>query len=140
MPRPSASEPLMPENEVILEHFLNPRNVGILSPADAEAMVTNDACGDTLKLTLRIVDGVITQAKWKTEGCGTSIAASSLLSEMLEGKTLVEAAAIDRHAIATAFGGLSPAKIHASFLAVDAVKAALANYRAKHASRSGQAF
>ncbi len=124
----------MPENEIVLEHFMSPRNVGLLSPADGEALVTNPACGDTMKLTIRVEGGKIAEAKWKTEGCGTSIAASSLVSEWLEGKTLSEAASITRDTVAKAFGGLSPAKMHCSILAADAVKGALADFRVKHGS------
>jgi nitrogen fixation NifU-like protein len=113
---------------VVIDHFQNPRNVGQLADANAEASVSNPVCGDVLQLTLKIVEGQIVEAQFKTLGCEAAIAASSLLTEMVKGKGLVEAQAVTPEMITTALGGLPRVKLHASALAEEGLKQALADY------------
>jgi nitrogen fixation NifU-like protein len=118
----------------VLDHYENPRNVGSLpkdDPAVGTGLVGAPACGDVLKLQIRVEDGVITDAKFKTYGCGSAIASSSLVSEWVKGKTLDQAAEIKNTEIATELA-LPPVKIHCSILAEDAIKAAIEDYRKKH--------
>lgn len=122
-----------------LDHFQNPRNVGAMEDADGVALVSNPQCGDTTKLYIRVRDGVILEARWQTRGCGAAIAASSVASEMMKGKTLEEARKLSRAAIAEALGGLPPAKVHCSILAADALREAIGDYEARHASTPGAA-
>ncbi len=117
----------------LLDHFREPRNVGVLEDPDAAAFVTNPACGDTLMLHLRVQDGKITKVRWQTRGCSASIAASSVLSELVTGLTLTEAKAVGRDDIARSLGGLPPAKQHASMLATDALREALRDHASGHA-------
>ncbi len=119
-------------NSIILEHFNNPRNVGELENPDAVGNVGNPVCGDMTKLTLKIENGHISEAKFKTFGCGVAIASSSVLTLMLIGKSLPEVAKITNQEVATALGGLPPAKIHCSVLAEDVLKAALEDYRTRN--------
>jgi nitrogen fixation NifU-like protein len=114
---------------LVQEHFENPRNVGIIEDADADALVSNPACGDTMHLYLRIADNRIIEAKFKTMGCPAAIAASSITTEMLIGRTVEEALRLTREEVSTALGGLSPQKVHCSVLSEDALKAALGKYR-----------
>jgi nitrogen fixation NifU-like protein len=114
---------------LVQEHFENPRNVGIIEDADADALVSNPACGDTMHLYLRIADNRIVEAKFKTMGCPAAIAASSITTEMLIGRTVEEALQLTREEVSTALGGLSPQKVHCSVLSEDALKAALGKYR-----------
>ena len=116
----------------VLDHFQAPRNVGVIEDADAVATVSNPACGDTTKLHLKIEDGVIVDAKWQTRGCGSSIAASSAVSELVRGLSLEEAQGVDRRRVDRALGGLPAAKGHSAALAVDALRQTLANYEARH--------
>ena len=118
----------------VLEHYENPRNVGKLDrtdPSVGTGLVGAPACGDVLQLQIKVKDNVITDAKFKTYGCGSAIASSSLVSEWVKGKTLDEASQIKNTQIAEELA-LPPVKIHCSILAEDAIKAALADYRAKH--------
>ena len=115
----------------LLDHFRNPRNVGELAPADASVQVENPACGDVMLLTLAVRDGRINDARYRTRGCVASIACGSLLTEMLRGRTLVEANAIQREELVKGVGGLSKESLHASHLALDALKAALKQLSAK---------
>lgn len=110
----------------VLDHFKNPRNAGELPGATAVVEVSNPACGDILQLAVRVENGRIAAARFKTRGCVTSIACSSLLTELLTGRTLAEARAITAEQISSAFGGLPPATLHGSQLARDAVEALLA--------------
>jgi len=114
--------------DIIADHFANPRNVGVIAPADAEAVVSNPACGDTMHLYLRIENQCITEAKFKTMGCPAAIAAGSVTTELLIGRGVTEALALTRAEVNTALGGLSPQKVHTSVLAEDAVRAALRKY------------
>ena len=124
----------MAYSEQVLNHYENPRNVGKLDKNDPQVgtgLVGAPACGDVLQLHLQVEDEVIIDAKFKTYGCGSAIASSSLITTWLKGKSLDEAAAIQNSHIAEELS-LPPVKIHCSILAEDAIKAALADYRAKH--------
>jgi nitrogen fixation NifU-like protein len=125
----------MAYSDKVLDHYENPRNVGSFSKnADdvGTGMVGAPACGDVMKLQIRVgKDGVIEDAKFKTYGCGSAIASSSLVTEWVKGKTLDEAASIRNTQIAEELA-LPPVKIHCSILAEDAIKAAVADYKAKH--------
>jgi nitrogen fixation NifU-like protein len=124
----------MSYSEKVLDHYENPRNVGSLDTASAEVgtgMVGAPACGDVMKLQIKVnKDGVIEDAKFKTYGCGSAIASSSLVTEWVKGKTLSEALEIKNTTIAEELA-LPPVKIHCSILAEDAIKAAVADYRKK---------
>ena len=108
-------------SETVMEHFERPRNNGALDGANAVGYMTNPVCGDTLLLMLRIEAGRIEEARWQSDGCAASIAASSLLSELARGRTVEEARALTREAL----GGLPASKLHASVLAADALARAL---------------
>lgn len=118
---------------IVIDHFQNPRNVGELADANAQASVTNPVCGDVLQLMLHIDAGRIVDVRFKTFGCEAAIAASSLLTEMVKGKTLAEAEAITPEMITAALGGLPRVKLHASALAEEALKDAIEAYRGSHA-------
>jgi nitrogen fixation NifU-like protein len=111
-----------------MDHFERPRNNGPLDDANAVGYMTNPVCGDTLLLMLRIRDNRVAAARWQSDGCAASIAASSLLSELVLGMSLDDAAAVTREAVVEALGGLPASKLHASVLTADALKAALADY------------
>jgi len=118
-------------SDIVQDHFEHPRNVGVIDDADAEAFVSNPACGDTMHLYLRIHDNRIVDAKFKTMGCPAAIAASSITTEMLIGRTVDESLALTRQEVSQALGGLSPQKVHCSVLSEDAIKAAISSYRKK---------
>ena len=127
------SEPDMAYSDKVLDHYENPRNVGILdktSPDVGTGLVGAPACGDVMKLQIEVHEGVITDAKFKTYGCGSAIASSSLVTEWLKGKTLAQAQTIKNSDIATELA-LPPVKIHCSVLAEDAIKSAIADYTNK---------
>ena len=118
----------------VIDHYENPRNVGSFAKGDENigtGMVGAPACGDVMKLQIKVEDGIITDAKFKTYGCGSAIASSSLVTEWVKGKTLDQAATIKNTAIAQELA-LPPVKIHCSILAEDAIKAAIKDYRDKH--------
>jgi len=127
----------MAYSEKVIDHYENPRNVGSLDKNDpqvATGMVGAPACGDVMKLQLKISDaGIIEDAKFKTYGCGSAIASSSLVTEWVKGKSIDEAAEIKNTAIAEELA-LPPVKIHCSILAEDAIKAAIEDYQAKQDS------
>jgi nitrogen fixation NifU-like protein len=129
----------MAYSDKVIEHYENPRNVGSFAPELAgvgTGMVGAPACGDVMKLQIRVNDdGVIEEARFKTYGCGSAIASSSLVTEWVKGKTLDQALAIRNTAIAEELA-LPPVKIHCSILAEDAIKAAVADYRARHGAVS----
>ena len=117
----------------VIDHYENPRNVGSFDKADPSVgtgMVGAPACGDVMKLQIKVEDGIITDAKFKTYGCGSAIASSSLVTEWVKGRTLDEAKTIKNTEIAQELA-LPPVKIHCSILAEDAIKAAIENYEAK---------
>ena len=129
----------MAYSEKLLDHYEKPRNVGSFAKDDAgvaTGMVGAPACGDVMKLQIKVgKDGIIEDAKFKTYGCGSAIASSSLVTEWVKGKTLDQALEIKNTAIAEELA-LPPVKIHCSILAEDAIKAAVADYRAKHGGGS----
>ena len=122
----------MPYSETFKDHLANPRNGGELADRNAVAEETNPVCGDVLQLTLKISDGRITEARFQTFGCEAAIAASSLLTEMIQGKTLTDVQDITPEIITAALGGLPKVKLHASALAEEALKEALAQYGVSH--------
>jgi nitrogen fixation NifU-like protein len=116
-------------NEKVVDHFSNPRNVGELTDADAIGENGSFKCGDTMKIYLKIEGGRIVDVRFQTYGCGAAIASSSMLTEMVKGKTLDEALEITNQDVADELGGLPPLKLHCSNLAADALHNAIANYR-----------
>ena len=123
----------MAYSEQVLDHYMNPRNVGKMPETDdvGTGMVGAPACGDVMKLQIKVSDDVITDAKFKTYGCGSAIASSSLLTEWVKGRTLDDAGSIRNTQIAEELA-LPPVKIHCSVLAEDAIKSAITDYREKH--------
>lgn len=124
----------MAYSQQVVDHYENPRNVGSFDKNDLDVgtgMVGAPACGDVMKLQIRVQDGVITDARFKTYGCGSAIASSSLVTEWVKGKTLAEAAALKNSQIAEELA-LPPVKIHCSILAEDAIKAAVEDYKKRH--------
>jgi len=123
----------MAYSEKVIEHYENPRNVGKMDPNDpsvGSGTVGAPACGDVMRLQIKVEDGIITDAKFKTYGCGSAIASSSLVTEWVKGKSLDEAGTITNSSIAEELA-LPPVKIHCSILAEDAIKAAIQDYRNK---------
>ncbi len=119
-------------NEKVMDHFMNPRNVGELKDADGVGEVGNPTCGDLMKIYIKVKDNVITDIMFQTFGCGAAIATSSMVTEMAKGKTLEEALELTRDDVAEELNGLPPVKMHCSNLAADALKAAIEDYRKKH--------
>ena len=117
--------------DAVMDHYEHPRNVGVVENADGVGIVGNPACGDVMKLTIRVEEGHIVDARFKTFGCGAAIATSSMVTEMVKGKTLDEALQISNKAVAKSLGGLPKVKMHCSVLAEDALKAAIDDYRKK---------
>lgn len=115
-------------SEKVMEHFKNPKNVGEIVDADGIGEVGNAKCGDIMKMYLKIEDGVIEDVKFKTFGCGSAIASSSIATELIKGKTIEEAMALTNKAVADALDGLPPIKMHCSVLAEQAIKSALLDY------------
>ena len=120
-----------PYSDKVMDHFTNPRNMGEMEDSDSVGTVGNAKCGDMLKLFLKIKDGVIVDAKFKTFGCGAAIATSSMATELIKGKTLEEAKNVSNSAVAEALGGLPPAKMHCSVLAKEGIEAAIDDYLKK---------
>ena len=119
-------------NETVMDHFMNPRNMGDIKNADATGEVGAAACGDIMKITLKIDDDTqtVTDARFKTFGCGSAIAASSMATELIKGRTVEELEKnFNNDDIVTALGGLPPVKIHCSILATEALNAALEDYK-----------
>ncbi|WP_245257904.1 Fe-S cluster assembly scaffold protein NifU [Anaeromusa acidaminophila] len=117
--------------EKVMDHFSNPRNVGEIPDANGIGEVGNAKCGDIMRIYLKVKDNVIEDVKFKTFGCGAAIATSSMVTEMVIGKTLEEALEISNQAVAEALGGLPPAKMHCSNLAADALHEAIKDYMSK---------
>jgi len=120
-----------PYSDKVMDHFMNPRNMGEIEDADGVGEVGNPSCGDVMKLYLKIQDDKIVDVKFKTFGCGAAIASSSMTTELIKGKTIDEALKLSNQAVAEALGRLPPAKEHCSVLAEDALKAAIEDYRKK---------
>jgi nitrogen fixation NifU-like protein len=118
-------------SEKVMDHFTNPRNVGELENPDGIGEVGNAKCGDIMRIYLDIEGDIIKDIKFKTFGCGAAVATSSMITEMVKGKTIEEALAISNVAVAEALGGLPPVKMHCSNLAADALHKAIENYREK---------
>jgi len=118
-------------SEKVMDHFQNPRNVGKIENPDGIGKQGNPVCGDVMELAIKVKDGVIEDAKFKTFGCCAAIATSSMITEMVIGKTVEEAERISKQAVAEALDGLPPAKMHCSNLAADALKDAIKNFREK---------
>ena len=120
----------MPEySAIVIDHFRYPRNLGDLDGADAVAEVENPACGDRTRLAIRVAGGRIVESRFRTEGCPAAIAASSITTELIQGKTLEEAARLRDEDVAAALGGLPRNKLHCSVLAEDVIQAVLEEYR-----------
>ena len=118
-------------SEKVMEHFRNPRNVGDMEDPDGTGHVGNPVCGDIMELYIKVEDNVITDAKFKTFGCGAAIATSSMVTELVKGKTIEEALEISNKAVAEALGGLPPVKMHCSVLAEEALRSAIEDYQSK---------
>lgn len=122
----------MEYSEKVMDHFMNPRNVGMIEDASGVGTVGNAKCGDIMKVYLKIEDGIIKDAKFKTFGCGAAIATSSMATELIKGKTIPEALKITNKAVMEALDGLPPVKVHCSCLAEEALHAALWDYAEKN--------
>ncbi len=119
----------MEYSEKVMEHFRNPRNVGEIENPDGVGKVGNPVCGDIMELYIKVKNGIITDAKFKTFGCGAAIATSSMVTELVKNKSVEDALKISNRAVAEALGGLPPIKMHCSVLAEEALKKALDDYR-----------
>lgn len=115
-------------SEKVMDHFSNPRNVGEVEHPNAVGQVGNPKCGDIMKITMRIEDGVIQEVMFKTFGCGAAVATSSMATELVKGRTVEEALALTNSAVAEALDGLPPQKLHCSVLAEEAIKSAISDY------------
>lgn len=118
-------------SQKVMDHFMNPRNVGEVEDPDGVGEVGNPVCGDVMKITIKVVDGRVADVKFKTLGCGAAIATSSIITEMAKGLPLDEAVKISRKAVAEALDGLPPNKMHCSNLAADGLHKAIEDYRAR---------
>ncbi len=121
-------------SEKVMDHFMNPRNVGEIADADGVGMEGNPTCGDAMQLFIKVQNDRIVDAKFRTFGCGAAIAVSSMITEMVKGKTLDEALAISKEAVEAELGGLPPQKMHCSNLGADALRKAIEDYRSKGVS------
>lgn len=119
-------------NETVMDYFLNPRNIGDLADADGVGEVGAASCGDIMKISLRVRDGRIVEARFKAFGCGSAIASSSVATELIRGRAVEDAKGFSNQEILDALGGLPPVKVHCSVLAEEAVRAALDDYLKKH--------
>ena len=120
----------------VMDHFYNPRNVGEMDNPDGTGHVGNPVCGDIMEIYIKVKDNIITDVKFKTFGCGAAIATSSMVSEMVKGKTLEEALQISNQAVAEALGGLPAVKMHCSVLAEEALSSAIDDYLAKNPEKN----
>ncbi len=118
-------------SQKVMDHFSNPRNVGEILDADGVGMEGNPTCGDAMQIFIKVENDVIVDAKFKTFGCGAAIAVSSMVTEMVKGKTVDEAYQISKEAVANALDGLPPQKLHCSNLGADALKKAIEDYRSR---------
>lgn len=120
-----------PYSDTVMDHFTNPRNMGEIEGADGVAEVGNPSCGDVTKIFLKIENGRIVDARFKTFGCAAAIASSSMTTELIKGKTIDEAMKLTNEAVARELGGLPEAKLHCSVMAEDALRAAIEDYKKK---------
>ena len=116
---------------LVMEHFENPRNAGEMDAPDGDATTSNPVCGDRMRVMIRVDNGRVADVRWQTRGCPPAIATSSYASELVKGWTLEEVEALTRESLAEGVGGLPKDKVHCSVLAADALRAAVADYRAK---------
>lgn len=116
----------------VKDHFMNPRNVGSMENPDGEGEIGNPQCGDIMHIDIKVENGIIVDVKFRTFGCAAAIASSSMVTELVKGKTLQEAEQITNQMVAEELGGLPPAKMHCSNLAADALHKAIQDYRRKH--------
>ena len=119
-------------SDIVMDHFMHPRNVGEIPDADGVGQVGNAKCGDIMKMYLKIKDGVIEDVKFETFGCGSAIASSSMATEMIKGKTIDEALAVTNRQVVEALGGLPAHKLHCSVLAEESIKSAIKDYYDRH--------
>ena len=122
----------MEYTEQVMDHFMNPRNMGEMEDASGVGTVGNAKCGDIMQMFLKIENDVIVDVKFKTFGCGAAIATSSMATELVKGKTVAEALELTNQAVAEALDGLPPVKMHCSMLAEQAIHAAVEDYQKKH--------
>jgi len=115
----------------VMDHFTNPRNVGVIENADGYGKVGNPVCGDLMEIYIKVKDDIIADIKFKTFGCGSAIATSSMVTELAKGKHVDEAFKITRNNVADELDGLPPQKMHCSNLAADALQAAIKDYKSK---------
>lgn len=125
-----------PYNEKVIEHYSNPRNVGEIPDASGVGEVGNPVCGDIMKMYLKIENGIITDVKFKTFGCGAAIATSSVSTELIKGKTVEDALKLTNKEVVNELGGLPPVKLHCSVLAEEAIKSAIVDYYRKEGKLS----
>ncbi|MBR6095511.1 MAG: Fe-S cluster assembly scaffold protein NifU [Oscillospiraceae bacterium] len=123
-------------SEKVMDHFRKPRNVGVIPDADGVGQVGNAKCGDIMKMYLKIDDGIISDVKFETFGCGSAIASSSMATELIKGKSVSEALSLTNKAVAEALDGLPDYKLHCSVLAEQAVRAALEDYETRRREQS----
>ncbi len=129
------AETPLPYSEKVMDHFRNPRNVGVMENPSGVGKVGNPVCGDVMELFIKVENDIITDAKFRTFGCGAAIATSSMVTELVKGKSLEEALKISNKAVAEALGGLPSIKMHCSVLAEEALKSAIDDYRSKQAAK-----
>ena len=122
----------MEYTQQVMDHFMNPRNVGEMEDASGVGTVGNAKCGDIMRIYIKVENDVIVDVKFKTFGCGAAIATSSMATEMVKGKTVEEALQLTNKAVAEALDGLPPVKMHCSMLAEEAIHAAIEDYQKKH--------
>ena len=119
-------------SEKVMQHFMNPHNVGEIPDADGVGNVGNPVCGDIMRLYIKVEDGLIVDARFKTFGCGAAIATSSMVTDLVKGKSVDEALRISNKAVAEALGGLPKIKMHCSVLAEEALRSAIEDYHKRH--------
>ena len=124
-------DPFSLYSKKVMEHFKNPRNIGEIKNPDGIGHVGNPICGDIMELYIKVKDNIIVDAKFKTFGCGAAIATSSMVTELVKGKTVDEALKVSNRAVAEALGGLPPVKMHCSVLAEEALRSAINDYLTK---------
>ncbi len=125
-------------NDIVVEHFQNPRNVGEIEDADGVGKVGNPTCGDMMEVYIKVKDGVLVDVKYKTFGCGAAVASGSIGTEMVKGKTIEEALRLTSEDVAEALGGLPATKMHCSNLAADGIRAAIEDYLRRRESKGSE--